>query len=43
MLSKRLLALVTAQALMLGGCQTFESIGDHTAATLGLGEDTPQS
>jgi gamma-glutamyltranspeptidase/glutathione hydrolase len=27
---------------MLGGCQTFSSLGDHTAATLGLGDDVPQ-
>jgi gamma-glutamyltranspeptidase/glutathione hydrolase len=43
MLSKRFLALIAAPALMLAGCQTIESLGDHTAATLGLGEDTPQS
>jgi gamma-glutamyltranspeptidase/glutathione hydrolase len=47
MLSKRLLALLAVPALMpilmLAGCQTIESLGDHTAATLGLGEDAPQS
>ena len=43
MLSKRLLALTFAPLLMVGGCQTVESLGDHTAATLGLGDGTPQS
>jgi gamma-glutamyltranspeptidase/glutathione hydrolase len=43
MLSKRFLALLAAPMLMLGGCQTIESLGDHTAATLGLGEDAPQT
>ena len=47
MLSKRILALLAGPALMpilmLAGCQTIESLGDHTAATLGLGDDTPQS
>jgi len=42
MLSKRFLALFAAPALMLGGCQTFSSLGNHTAATLGLGDDVPQ-
>ncbi|MBA2589230.1 MAG: gamma-glutamyltransferase [Alphaproteobacteria bacterium] len=47
MLSKRHLALLAAPALMpllmLAGCQTIESLGDHTASTLGLGDGTPQS
>jgi len=42
MLSKRFFALFVAPALMLGGCQTFSSLGNHTAATLGLGDDVPQ-
>ncbi len=29
-------------ALLLGGCQTITTLGDHTAATLGL-EDEPHS
>lgn len=43
MLSRRFLALAAAPALMLAGCQTIESMGDHTAATLGLGDASPQS
>ena len=42
MLSKRFFALFTAPALLLGGCQTFSSLGNHTAATLGLADDVPQ-
>ncbi|MFO1247894.1 MAG: gamma-glutamyltransferase [Alphaproteobacteria bacterium] len=42
-LSRRLLALVAAQAVMLSGCQTIESLGDHTASTLGLADDAPQT
>ena len=42
-LSRRLLALVAAQAVMLSGCQTVESLGDHTASTLGLADDAPQT
>jgi len=42
MLSKRFFALFAAPALLLGGCQTFSSLGNHTAATLGLADDVPQ-
>lgn len=41
-LSKRLICLFAAPALLLGGCQTLESLGDHAAATVGLGDDTPK-
>src|SRR5690348_9363580 len=41
MLSRRFLALCAA--LLLGGCQTMESLGDHAAATLGFGDDTPKN
>jgi len=46
MLSRRLIALLAAPLmlpLMLGGCQTLESLGDHAAATVGLGDDTPRA
>ncbi|HET7084996.1 MAG TPA: gamma-glutamyltransferase [Rhizomicrobium sp.] len=46
MLSGRFLArrsLALATALLLGGCQTFQSLGDHTAATLGFGDDRPKA
>src|SRR5258706_8130760 len=43
MRSRRFLALLAAPALMLVGCQTFSSLGDHTAATLGLGDDVPRA
>src|SRR5471030_3254960 len=43
MLSKRLIALLAAPAFVLGGCQTFESLGDHAAATVGLGDDLPHT
>jgi gamma-glutamyltranspeptidase/glutathione hydrolase len=43
MLSKRLLALLAAPALFLGGCQTLSSLGDHTASTLGLADDVPKT
>jgi gamma-glutamyltranspeptidase/glutathione hydrolase len=43
MLSQRFLALLAVPALMLGGCQTLSSLGDHTAATLGLGDDVPKA
>src|SRR5437868_11939384 len=43
MLSQRFLALLAVPALMLGGCQTLSSLGDHTAATLGFGEDAPHA
>lgn len=42
MLSRRFLALLAAPALMLGGCQTLSGLGDHTAATLGFGDDAPK-
>jgi len=42
MRSRRLFALFAAPALMLGGCQTISNLGDHTAATLGLGDDVPR-
>jgi len=41
MLSRRLFALLAAPAMMLGGCQTLTSLGDHAAATVGLGDDVP--
>lgn len=43
MLSKRLYALFTVPALFLGGCQTLSSLGDHTAALVGLGDDAPKA
>jgi gamma-glutamyltranspeptidase / glutathione hydrolase len=43
MLSPRFIALLAAPAFLLGGCQTLESLGDHTAASLGLAEDIPRS
>jgi gamma-glutamyltranspeptidase/glutathione hydrolase len=46
MLSRRLIALLAAPLmlpLMLGACQTLESLGDHAAATVGLGDDVPRS
>jgi gamma-glutamyltranspeptidase/glutathione hydrolase len=43
MLSRRFLALFAAPALMLCGCQTLSSLGDHTAATLGFGDDVPRA
>jgi gamma-glutamyltranspeptidase/glutathione hydrolase len=42
-LSRRFLALLAAPALMLGGCQTLSSLGDHTASTLGFGDDAPKA
>jgi gamma-glutamyltranspeptidase/glutathione hydrolase len=39
---RRFTALFVMPALLLGGCQTVTSLGDHTAATLGL-ENEPQS
>ena len=41
-MSRRLIALFVTPAFLLGGCQTITSLGDHTAATLGLA-DEPQS
>ncbi|HEY2008664.1 MAG TPA: gamma-glutamyltransferase [Rhizomicrobium sp.] len=41
-MSRRLIALLTVPAFLLGGCQTVTSLGDHTAATFGL-EDEPKS
>jgi len=43
MLSRRFLAVLVAPALMLGGCKTMSSLGDHTAATLGFGDDAPKA
>src|SRR5689334_3140752 len=43
MLSRRFLALLAAPALMLSGCQTLSGLGDHTAATLGFGDDAPKA
>jgi gamma-glutamyltranspeptidase / glutathione hydrolase len=43
MLSKRLIGLLVAPAFMLGGCETIESLGDHAAATVGLGDDAPHT
>lgn len=43
MLSPRFFALLAAPALLLGGCQTLSSLGDHTAATVGLGDDVPHA
>ena len=40
---RRLLVLSLAPLLMLGGCETIESLGDHTASTLGLGDDAPKA
>ncbi len=41
MLSKRILALFVAP-LMLGGCTTMQSLGDHAASAVGLQDDAPQ-
>jgi gamma-glutamyltranspeptidase/glutathione hydrolase len=41
-MSRRFPALLVLPALVLGGCQSIQSLGDHTAATFGL-EDEPQS
>ena len=43
MWSGRSLALLAAPLLMLGGCQTLSSLGDHAAATVGLGDDVPRA
>jgi hypothetical protein len=43
MLSPRLIALVAAPALLLGGCQTLSSLGDHAASTVGLQDDVPRA
>jgi gamma-glutamyltranspeptidase/glutathione hydrolase len=43
MLPRRFIALLAAPAFLLGGCQTFSSLGDHTAATLGLADDVPRA
>jgi len=43
MLFPRFIALLAAPVLLLGGCQTLSSLGDHTAATFGLGDDVPQA
>jgi gamma-glutamyltranspeptidase/glutathione hydrolase len=41
-MSRRFTALFVMPALLLAGCQTVTTLGDHTAATLGL-EDEPHS
>lgn len=38
----RSLALFAVPLILLGGCQTMSSLGDHTAATLGFGDDVPR-
>lgn len=43
MASKRVLAFLAAPVLFLGGCQTMSELGDHTMATIGLGDDQPKS
>jgi gamma-glutamyltranspeptidase/glutathione hydrolase len=43
MLSRRLIALLTAPAFLLGGCQTLNTLGNHTASTLGLADDVPRA
>ena len=43
MRSPRRLALFAAPLLFLGGCQTISSLGDHAAATVGLGDDAPKT
>ena len=43
MQSARTLALFVAPLILLGGCQTMSSLGDHTAATLGFGDDVPRA
>lgn len=43
MLSPRFIALLAAPALLLGGCQTLTSLGNHTAATIGLADDVPRA
>jgi len=43
MLPKRCIALLAAPAFLLGGCHTLSSLGDHTAATLGLADDVPRA
>src|SRR3954462_10927630 len=42
-LSRRLICLFAAPAVLLGGCQTLSSLGDHTASSLGFGDDTPKA
>jgi gamma-glutamyltranspeptidase / glutathione hydrolase len=41
-MSQRFIAFLAMPAFLLSGCQTITSLGDHTAATLGM-EDEPQS
>jgi gamma-glutamyltranspeptidase / glutathione hydrolase len=43
MLSRRLIALFALPAFALGGCQTIDSLGDHAANLVGLGDDAPKS
>ncbi|MEO8300428.1 MAG: gamma-glutamyltransferase [Rhizomicrobium sp.] len=43
MLSPRFIALLAAPALLLGGCQTLESLGNHAASTVGLADDVPRA
>jgi gamma-glutamyltranspeptidase/glutathione hydrolase len=42
MLSKRILALLAAP-LMLGGCTSMQSFGDHLGSAVGLEDDAPKS
>ena len=37
------LPFFAAPLLLLGGCQTIASLGDHAAATVGLGDDAPKT
>ncbi len=41
-MSRRFIALFAMPAVLLGGCQTITTLGDHTAATLGF-EDEPHA
>jgi gamma-glutamyltranspeptidase/glutathione hydrolase len=43
MLPPRFLTLFVAPALLLGGCQSLSSLGDHTAAAIGLADDVPHT
>jgi gamma-glutamyltranspeptidase/glutathione hydrolase len=40
---KRISMFLALPLLALGGCQTVESLGDHTAALVGLGDDSPNA
>jgi gamma-glutamyltranspeptidase/glutathione hydrolase len=41
--SWRLAVFLAAPLLALGGCQTLDQLGNHTAASLGLGDDVPRA